>query len=286
MSVVRSVRTSLWQRAGASGAIAVLAAVLLVACGDDGDEAQTLNFNVAETNVTGPTSADPGTAEITLTNEGEEAADLQLIRVEGQQEPDEVVQAMAGVLRGEPLPDWFFAGGGVGTTPAGQSQTVTQVLEPGTYYGFNTDASGPPDPNSVPAVEVSGEASDDELSDADATITTIDYGFETEGDFQVGENEIAFENAGAQPHHVIAQPIAEGKTIEDVRAFLENQQGQPPVEDAGRVQTSVLDADGSQLVTMDLKQPGNYALLCFVGDRQGGPPHSIGEGMLGEIEVN
>ena len=28
----------------------------------------------------------------------------------------------------------------MGTTPAGESQTVTQVLEPGTYYAFNTGA--------------------------------------------------------------------------------------------------------------------------------------------------
>ncbi len=285
MKVVRLPRSPLWRRAGASGAIAALAAIALAACGDDGGDAQTLGFSAAERNVTGPTGADPGEAEITLTNDGKEAADLQLIRVEGQHSPAEVVQAVGASMEGKALPDWFFAGGGIGATPAGQSRTVTQVLEPGTYYAFNTGASGPPNPKSTPAMEVSGEASDDELSDADSTIRTIDYGFETEGDFQVGENEIAFENVGAQPHHVIAQPIAEGQTIEDVRAFLENQEGEPPLEDAGQVDTAVLDADGSQLVTLDLKQPGSYAMLCFVSDRQGGPPHSIGEGMLGEIEV-
>ena len=115
-----------------------LAAAGLTACGDDGGSAQTLTFNVAEKSITGPTSADPGEAEITLTNDGKKEADLQLIRVEGQHSAAEVVQALDGVIDGKAFPDWFFAGGGVGTTPAGESLTVTQVLEPGTYYAFNT----------------------------------------------------------------------------------------------------------------------------------------------------
>jgi hypothetical protein len=270
---------------GASAAVVALATAGLTACGDDGGDAQTLTFDVAEKSISGPTSADPGTAEITLTNNGNEDADLQLIRAEGQHSAAEVVQALGGAMEGKPLPDWFFAGGGVGLTRAGESQTVTQVLEPGTYYAFNTGVDAPPDPESVPAVEVAGDPSDDQLSESDATIRTIDYGFETEGELQVGENEITFENAGAQPHHVIAQPIAEGKTIEDVRAFLRDEQGQPPLDESGLAETAVLDGGGTQLVTLDLKQPGQYAMLCFISDRQGGPPHSIGEGMLGEVEV-
>ncbi len=283
--MIRLVRTQPWRPAGAAIAIVALAATGLVACGDDGGDPQTLTFNVAEKSITGPTSADPGEAEITLTNDGKEEADLQLFRIEGQHSVAEIGQALGGVIRGQAVPDWFFAGGGVGTTPAGASLTVTQVLEPGTYYAFNTGVDGPPDLESAPAVEVTGDPSDDELSDTDATLRTIDYGFETEGDLQVGENEITFENTGAQPHHVIAQPIAEGKTIEDVRAFLRNQQGQPPLDETGIAETAVLDGGGSQVVTLDLKQAGTYAMLCFISDRQGGPPHSIGEGMLGEVEV-
>jgi hypothetical protein len=263
-----------------------MAAIGVAACGDNGDDGQELAFNASDRAVTGPTSAETGTAEITLTNDGEKEADLQLIRVDGEHSADEVIRVLGGAMEGEGLPDWFFAGGGVGLTQAGESQTVTQVLEPGTYYAFNTGTDAPPDPESVPAVEVTGDPSDDELSDTDSTVRTIDYGFETEGELQVGENEITFENAGAQPHHVIAQPIAEGKTIEDVRAFLrDGGQGQPPLDESGVVETAVLDGQESQVVTLDLKQPGKYAMLCFVSDRQGGPPHSIGEGMLGEVEV-
>jgi hypothetical protein len=34
----------------------------------------------------------------------------------------------------------------------------------------------------------------------------------------------------------------------------------------------------------DLEKPGKYALLCFVSDRKGGPPH-VAQGMLAEITV-
>jgi hypothetical protein len=285
MNVIRLARTRRWRRAGLSAAVVALAAAGLAACGDDGGSAQTLTFNVAGSSITGPTSADPGEAEITLTNDGNQEADLQLIRVEGQHQAADVVQAVGGAAQGGAIPEWFFAGGGVGVTPAGESQTVTQVLEPGTYYAFNTGTREPPDPESVPVVEVAGDPSDDELSGTDATVRTIDYGFETEGDLQVGENEVTFENAGAQPHHVIAQPIAEGKTIGDVRAFLENQEGQSPLDETGLAETAILDGGGSQLVTLNLEQPGKYAMLCFIADRQGGPPHAIGEGMVDEVEV-
>lgn len=274
-----------WWHVGLSAAVVALAAAGLAACGDDGGSAQTLDFEVAGKNFTAPASADPGEAEITLTNNGEQEADLQLFKIEGQHTVSEVLKTVGDVIQGGALPDWFLAGGGVGPTAAGSSETVTQVLEPGTYYAFNTGVDAPPDPGSVSAMEVAGDPSEDELTDTDTTVRAIDYGFETEGDLQVGENEITFENAGAEPHHVIAQRIAEGKTIEDVRAFLRDEQGQPPLDQASLAETAVLEGGGSQVATLDLKEPGTYAMLCFISDRQGGPPHSIGEGMLGEVEV-
>jgi hypothetical protein len=276
------------RRPATLAAALALAAAALVACGGDDDEAQTLSFTASGDDrgaaISGPSSAEAGAAEITLTNDGTKEADLQLLRVEGEHSPADVITAAGGAINGKPLPDWFFAGGGVGLTPGGESQTVTQVLEPGTYYAVNTGADGPPDPKTVPAIEVGGDASDDELPDSDATVTSIDYGFETDGAFEAGVNEITFENTGAQPHHIVAERIAEGKTIDDVRGFLANNQGGSPFDQAALDETSVLDAGGSQVTTLNLK-PGKYALLCFVSDRQGGPPHSIGRGMLGQIEV-
>jgi hypothetical protein len=265
-------------------AVAALVAIALVACGDD--EEQSLTYTASgegkASKIEGPTSAETGLAEITLRNESKGEADLQLIRVETGRTAEEAIEGLEKAMKGQPFPDWFFAGGGVGTIPAGESQTVTQVLKPGTYYAFNTEGSeGPPDAKSVPALEVTGEESSDEVA-GDETVTAIEYGFEAE-ELPSGEVEIDFENGGAQPHHIIAAPLKGDATADDVEQAIKSEKGQPPIDEEGTQNTAVLEGGEGQVVTLDLK-PGRYALLCFISDRQGGPPHAL-KGMVDEVEV-
>jgi len=257
----------------------------LVACGDS-EEAQTLTFTLTEqgkeTKLSGPQSADTGLAEITLENNGEGEGDLQLIRVEGDRSVEEVVDALSAATQGKAFPEWFFAGGGVGTTEGGQSQTVTQVLEPGTYYGFNTEASqGAPDPSSVPAIEVSGDTSDEEL-EADDTVSAFEYGFEAE-ELPSGATEVVFDNTGTQPHHLLASPLVDEATADDVERFFKTEKGKAPLEEKGSQSTAVIEGGEGQVITLDL-EPGRYALYCFISDREGGPPHAL-QGMVDEVEV-
>jgi hypothetical protein len=273
-------------RVTASILAAALAAALLVACGDD-EDAQQLTFTLSGAGKAAkfatPQSAETGLAEITLKNDGKGEADLQLIRVEGDHSPEEVVEGLGQAIRGKPFPDWFFAGGGVGTTAPGQSQTVTQVLEPGSYYAFNTESQGPPDADAVSAMEVSGEESDAEI-EGDGTVTAVDYGFEADV-LPSGEVEIAFDNAGAQPHHLLASELIGESTADDVEAFFreEDPKAKPPLREKGTLSTAVIEGGESQTVTLDLK-PGRYALYCFISDRQGGKPHAL-KGMIDEVEV-
>lgn len=39
-----------------------------------------------------------------------------------------------------------------------------------------------------------------------------------------------------------------------------------------------------QITELDLARKGKYALLCFVSDRKGGPPH-VAKGMVAEVTV-
>ncbi|HWO16790.1 MAG TPA: hypothetical protein VNM89_08790 [Solirubrobacterales bacterium] len=263
----------------ASGALAVG----LLACGDE--DAQTLTFTLSgrgrAVEIAAPDSADTGLAEITLENNVSREGDLQLIRAEGDHSADEVVQSLGRAMKGQAFPDWFFAGGGVGPTAPGASQTVTQVLEPGTYYAFDT-SGGPPDPRTAVAIEVNGESSDDEISGPDATVSAVDYGFEAEG-LTEGTTEIVFENIGAQPHHLIASPLIGDATAEDVERFFKTEKGKPPLSERGTQSTAVVEGSESQLVTLDLK-PGRYVFYCFISDRQGGPPHAL-KGMVDEFAV-
>ena len=258
-----------------------LVATALAACGSE-DE-QSLTFTISEegkqAKVSGPESAEAGTAEITLKNEAKGGNDLQLIRVEGDHSTQEVIDGLNKASSGRPFPDWFFAGGGIGGTEPGQSATVTQVLQPGTYYALSTE--GRPDAKSVATIEVSGEESDDELPQADATVTAVEYGFEAE-ELPSGTVEIDFENDGAQPHHLLASELIGDSTAADVERFFKTEKGKPPLEEETQA-TAVIEGGEGQTVTFDL-EPGRYAFYCFISDRQGGPPH-VFKGMVDEVEV-
>jgi hypothetical protein len=259
----------------------VLAAGALAACG--GEDEQSLTFKITQEGkqrkVVGPATAEAGTAEITLKNEAKGGNDLQLIRVEGDRSAQEVVDGFGKASNGQPFPDWFFAGGGIGGTDPGDSGTVTQVLQPGTYYALSTE--GRPSTRSVAVVEVSGEESDDTLPEADATVTAVEYGFDSE-ELPSGRVEIDFENDGVQPHHLLVSQLIGDSTAADVERFFKTEKGKPPLREEGQA-TAVVEGGEGQTVTFDLK-PGRYAFYCFISDRQGGPPHAF-KGMIDEVEV-
>lgn len=269
-------------RAAAIAALAALSALLFAACGSE--DTQELTFEVTSqgktTSISGPESADAGSAEITLENKSKGEADLQLIRVEGERTPAEVVAGLGKAIKGQAFPEWFFAGGGVGGIEGGESETVTQVLEPGTYYAFDTEG-GQPDPKSVASFEIDGEASDDEV-EGDATVTASEYEFDAET-LPSGEVQIAFENDGKEPHHLIASRLIGDATAADVEKFFKTEKGKPPLEQKGTVSTAVIEGGEGQSVDLDL-EPGRYAFYCFITDREGGPPHAF-KGMVSEIEV-
>ncbi|MBK5233164.1 MAG: hypothetical protein JJE13_09315 [Thermoleophilia bacterium] len=272
------------------GALFVILALLipagLTACGgsDDSDDPQTLSFTAssedAGVKVSGPSTAESGPTEISLQNDAKDEGDLQLVKVADDQTIEETIKGIDNWFKGQPLPDWISFPGGVGTTPAGESQTVTQVLEPGTYYGFGTE--GDPTAELAATFKVTGDSSDDSV-EADESVSAFDYGFKTEG-LKTGENEVLFENTGQQPHHMIYAPIVGDATLDDVKTALKEEEGPPPVDEKQTKSTAVLEGGDSQVVKLDFAKPGRYALICFISDRDGGPPHAL-KGMVAEVDV-
>lgn len=278
--------------------LAATVALTITACGSDDESSSSSKPQNLAVEVTGqgqgkfsleaPESVEAGVVEISLETPGDQTShDAQLVRVEGDHSVDEVLEFIA--KEGAPTPDWLFAAGGVGPTATGAS--ATQQLAPGTYYILDTgepegdDVKSYAEEGATAALEVTGEATDGELPSTDAKITATEYSFTASG-LKAGKNEVEFDNAGKELHHVIAFPYAEGADFAAVKkAFSEmgEPSGPPPVDFEGITASAVLEGGTKQVAELDLKR-GKYALVCFVSDRKGGPPH-VAKGMITEAVV-
>jgi len=85
---------------------------------------------------------------------------------------------------------------------------------------------------------------------------------------------------------VIAVPYRPGATLVDVRRAFRRAEGaaEPPLEFENSFYTARIDGGTRQIIELDLDRSGKYALLCFVSDRKGGPPH-VAHGMVAETTV-
>jgi hypothetical protein len=272
------------------------AMIALAACGDDdddgnggaggGEQAEApagpagLTITATDDALEAPPTVPPGVTQITLENEGKEPASGQLIRVEGDHPRTEVARVFGAIAgRGARIPDWFLAGGGVGTTAPGKSAVVTQELQEGTYYVFNDEDESNIKKGLYTSFQVSGEPVEGELPSG-SSVTATEYEFETAG-ITAGE-PVVFENAGQEPHHLVAIPLKPGRTAADALRFFKTEKGEPPLAGEGSA-TTVIDAGGSLAVDLPLKK-GDYALACFIADRAGGPPH-VAKGMVSAAKV-
>lgn len=270
--------------------LASLAALLCLspfaaACGSDDEEKKSgqaakptkLEVVASDKGLTAPKSVKGGLVEITLKNSGKADHEAQLVKLEDGHTVEDAIKAIekseeAGV------PDWIRGGGGVGTTKAGATEVATQELEPGSYGIFDMEGK-----KALTAqLEVTGGGSAGSLPSTPGSVTASEYAFAADG-LQAGKNKVLFKNTGKELHHMIAVRMNEGATIEQVKKFFETEKGRPPIQEGGGDSTAVIDANKEQVVELDLKA-GKYALVCFINDRKGGPPHAA-KGMINEATI-
>jgi hypothetical protein len=283
------------RRAGLTG-LAVVAVLGLAGagCGSDDDEGDSgggggeqsakpsklaieVSGSSKKPTITVPKSVQGGVVEIELTNSAKGDHGAQLIGVKGGHTPQEALAAgEAWGENGKPLPDWLSIAGGVGSVPSGKSASATQELAPGKYVVFDIDT------NANAELEVTGDSGSGELASDGGTIDATEYQFTSTG-LKAGNNRVLFQNTGGQPHFIAGIGLKPGSTIADVRKFFKTEKGEPPIDESRNFNTAVLDGGGKQSVDLELEQ-GKYALLCFVPDREGGPPHVV-KGMISEAVV-
>jgi hypothetical protein len=247
----------------------------LAACGDDdgggGAEApQVFEVQANEEGVTAPESARPGAIEIRFTNTGKGEHSAQIVAVGEGHTPAEVKKAgEAWGDEGKPLPEWLSFVGGIGSTKGGEAASAVVDLPPGEYAAFDIESDA-----ATPYAEFTVEGDEGEsLPETEARVEASEYTFTAESLTSTG-GPVLFENAGEEPHHLIAAPLKPGKTKADVENFLKNEKGAPPIDESKGINTAILSGGTSTVVDLKL-QSGEYALLCFVPDRAGGPPHAF-----------
>ena len=256
----------------------------VAACGDDDDDGggaspQVFEVEASDKGVTALQTAEPGAIEIRFTNTGKQDHSAQIVRLDdGHTAAEGKAAGEAWGEKGKPLPEWLSFHGGVGSVPGGESATAVADLEPGDYAIFDIEGQGE---QSFAEFTVEGDDGDD-LPETDGRVEAREYSF-TGSDLTAGRGQILFENAGEQPHHLIAAPIKPGKSIGDVRNFVKNEKGEPPIEEAKTFVSAIVSGGSSAVIDVDL-QAGDYALVCFVPDAAGGPPHAV-KGMVSAASV-
>jgi plastocyanin len=280
----------------AMGAAALVAASLVLgACGDDdeGEQAPAAPSKLAitaseagkQSRLSVPKSVPAGLVTVELTNTGKAFHEAQLIRLDPGHTPDQALRVIAA--EGAPSPGWIHVAGGTGPAPPGGSSSATQRLSPGNYMVYDAPFlnEGQGVKFGVAAFRVDGQADGGELPKSTAKIEAYEYGFRASG-LKAGANTVEFSNTGREPHHVIAAPYRPGATQAEVRNAFKRERGgaEPPLDFENISSTARIDGGTKQTTELDLEKPGKYALLCFVSDRKGGPPH-VAQGMLAEITV-
>ena len=277
-------------------ALIVVASIGLAGCGDHlGDKqaaatpsklAITATEAGKQLRLSVPKSVSAGIVTIELTNAGKAFHEAQLIRLDPGHTREDALKVIAA--EGAPSPGWIHVAGGTGPAPPGGKRSATQRLRPGNYIAYDApfQNEGKGLKFGVASFKVEGEADGGgELPKAVAKIEAYEYGFRTSG-LSVGKNTIEFSNTGTEAHHVIAVHYKPGATLAEVRkAFREDGGADPPLDFAHVLYTARIDAGAKQITELDLDKPGKYALLCFVSDRKGGPPH-VAQGMVAEITVH
>jgi hypothetical protein len=267
---------------------ALALAAAMAACGDDeeqggGSEAaakpRVVRIELTESGFEVPKTVPGGVVRIEFTNSAPGMHSAQLgYADEGHTAQEALESASAWAERGAPLPDWAHTAGGTGRTPSGATVSVTQELSPGRYFVLDVEA----EEEVASFFEVTAAEGEAELPETPARIEAIDYSFESTG-LTAGAGRVLVENTGGEPHFVEAAPLTEGSTIADVRRFIRTEKGRPPADFERSFSTAVIDGGLGQVVELDFER-GDYALLCFVPDRAGGPPHAL-KGMISQATV-
>jgi hypothetical protein len=247
-------------------------------------------FVAREYTYEGPESLPAGWTKLTLDNQGELPHDLILFKLDEGKTLTDVMNLLESEEGEGPPPAWVHLYGQV-SAQSGMRDMFIVNLTPGNYglISFGEAEEGPPDAaqgmvkaltvTAAPPIEVA-------LPEADVTIDLIDYSFVV-SNIAAGRQLIQVNNQGAEEHEVVIFRLHEGKTIQDIMTFLEEEEenGIPTAEEPADYIGGMMLASGMTAYFDEEFTPGHYVLICFLpsSEHEGKPHFSLG--MVQEVIV-
>jgi hypothetical protein len=239
-----------------------------------------------------PDTLQEGWATFHLVNNGGVLHTAQLVRLEEGRMLDGFQEAYAEALENDG--PWNAMGlvGGTAAPFPGQEINATLHLDAGHYAWYCPFRSEDGVPYLLghhmarPFVVTQRGASAPQTvaPESSVTITMIDYAFLPSAPLPVGKHVIRVVNQGPEPHEVLLMKLAPGKSVEDMRTYLEAQDFQS----AGPISSSlggvVIEEVGGEAYFEAELTSGNYVLFCTLAAPDGRPHWE--HGMLMPVRVD
>lgn len=262
-----------------------------------------VSLTAAEYAFTAPDSIPAGWTTFRLANRGQEVHYGHIVRLDTGRTVGELVDAYAEAIRTSgPRPKWVTRFGGPGGAWPGDSSSVTQYLEPGSYVWICPieDDGGNPHfgkgefkPFVVHAAnaEVAGRVA---APSADVVIRLNDFGFALDTPLVAGRHTVRVENTGVEPHDLVVFRLAPGRTAEDIRTSLNPERARRPDQADGPPPSleSIVSggAGGVAAIRPGMEAffdsnltPGEYVLACMATAPDG--RSHIEHGMIRQLSV-
>ena len=260
-----------------------------------------VSLTATDGTISAPDSIPAGWTTFRMANHGNEVHYGHIVRLDDGRTPKDLVGAYAEAIRtSAPRPAWVKRFGGPGGAAPHDSSSVTQQLEPGSYVWICPveDSAGTPHftrgetkPFVVFPVAANAAASAGAPT-SDATISLADFSFTVAAPLKAGRHTIHVQNGGAEPHDLNLMKLAPGRTIEDVRNFLNPERARrddakaaPSLESIGiPVGGGVAAMSPGMSAYFDVNlTPGDYVVFCMVTAPDG--KSHIEHGMVQPLKV-
>lgn len=244
-----------------------------------------ISIDAADFSYTSPDTIASGWVRVKLTNSGAEPHHVQFLRLNDGVSNEQFQKALK---QGEgPVLALVQQMGGVGAiAPGGLAQVILNL--PAGDYVILCFVPSPNDhlPHLAKGMIAPLKVNDSTGPSAAEPVASLivnlkDFQFELPDAIPAGKTVIKVVNEGPEPHEINLLQLAEGKTIEDVKAFLANPQGMPPFRPVGGMNGLSMGLSG--YIEFDFL-PGKYIAICNIPSPVVGHAH-YEVGMIQEITI-